>query len=72
MLIVFDDIGNISGFNCAASIVLAAMRNLLALPRKNVLMSAESYVGYFKQQLKTRMFEKCFTPKSIWQYNNVL
>lgn len=51
--------------------MLAAMRNLLALPRKNVLMAADSYVGYFKLQLRTRMFEKCFTPKSVWQYNNV-
>jgi hypothetical protein len=40
LLITFDDITNISGLNTAASIVLAAMRNLLALPKKNVLMSA--------------------------------
>jgi hypothetical protein len=71
LLITFDDITNISGLNTAASIVLAAMRNLLALPKKNVLMSAENYVGYFKNQLKVRMMEKCFSSKSLWQYNSV-
>jgi len=40
LLITFDDIANISGQNTASSIVLAALRNFLALPRKNVLMSA--------------------------------
>lgn len=56
LLIAFDDITNISGQNCAASIVLAAMRNLLSLPKKNVLMSADNYIAYFKMQLKARMF----------------
>jgi hypothetical protein len=55
LLITFDDITNINGLNTAASIVLATLRNLLSLPKKNVLMGVESYVGYFKMQLKVRI-----------------
>lgn len=71
LLIAFDDITNISGLNYAASIVMAVMRNLLSMPKRNVLMNVQNYVNYFKIQLKTRMMEKCFTTKSLWQYNNV-
>ena len=38
LLILYDDVTNVSGSNIAASIVLATMRNLLSLPRKNALM----------------------------------
>lgn len=72
MLIAFDDITNLSGQNTAASIMMAVMRNLLSLPKKNVLMSAENYVNYFRIQLRVRMMEKCFTKKIYWQYNSVL
>lgn len=72
LLIIFDDVTNVSGSNLAATIVLAAMRNLLSLPRKNVLMGGESYVNYFKMQLKARMMEKYFTSKTLWQYNSIL
>lgn len=55
LLIAFDDITNLSGQNASASIMMAVMRNLLSLPKKNVLMSAENYINYFKIQLKIRM-----------------
>lgn len=71
LLIVFEDIANISGVNEGASVVLAVLRNFIALPRKNVLMGVEGYVGYFRNQLRVRMMEKCFSAKTKWQYNNV-
>ena len=45
---MFEDIANISGVNEGASVVLAVLRNFIALPRKNVLMGVEGYVGYFR------------------------
>ena len=72
MLIVFDDITNISGQNSAAAIVLGILRNLLSLPKKNYFISAENYLKFFKSQLRVRTMERCFTSKATWQHSNVL
>jgi hypothetical protein len=55
LLIAFDDLNNVSGQNSSASTMLAVMRNLLSLPKKNVLMTKDNYVNYFKTQLRVRM-----------------
>ena len=72
MLIVFDDITNISGQNSAAGVILGILRNLLSLPKKNYFISAETYLKFFKSQLKVRIMERCFTSKMTWQHSNVL
>lgn len=72
MLIVFDDITNISGQNTAAGIVLGILRNMLSLPKKNYFISGENYLNFFKSQLKVRTMERCFTSKITWQYTSVL
>ena len=72
LLILFDDVTNISGQNTAAGIVLSTLRNLLSLPKKNYFISDENYLKFFKSQLRVRTMERCFTSKVSWQYSSVL
>ena len=72
MLVLFDDLTNISGQNTAAGITLGILRNLLSLPKKNYFISAENYLGFYKSQLKTRAMERCFTSKVAWHYSSAI
>jgi hypothetical protein len=64
-------LSNAKGFNAAAGTMMAVMRNFISLPKKNVLMSANNYVRFFKVTLKERMFEKCFTNRNIWHFKSI-
>ena len=71
LTIIFDDIANIKNNNFSASIILAILRNLTSLPKKNSFINLENYIKFFKANLQARLYEKCYTRKMTWQFNSI-